>query len=320
MKLHAAIESYVSLKRALGADYSSEARVLRSFARFAKNVDAAKVRADVCRDFCRCGGQSTRYWAQKHYVLRRFFTFLVARGHLATSPLPEPGPKIIQSWVPYIYSQEEVQRLLNATTILENPRSPLQARTFRTLLLVLYAAGLRSSEALRLKCCDVDLGERILAICGTKFFKSRLVPIGTDLVNALASYRVARQRLPMVEGPNSAFFASRTGHALSLARLEKVFGRLRAYAAIRRPQGPRWQPRLHDLRHTFAVHRLIAWYREGADVQACLPLLATYLGHVHISGTQAYLTMTPELLAEAARRFERYASPQGEGDIVCVST
>jgi integrase/recombinase XerD len=308
MKLHAAIESYVSLKRALGADYSSQARILRSFERFARDVTIAKIRAEVCRDFCRGGGQSPLYWAQKHYTLRRFFAFLVARGHLASSPLQEPAPRISQSSVPYIYSQEEVHRLLNATTILENPRSPLQALTFRTLLLVLYAAGLRSGEALRLRCCDVDLGERILAICGTKFFKSRLVPIGTDLAKALASYLGARQRLPMLEGPCSAFFASRTGHALSRARLETVFRRLRAHAEIRRPQGPRLQPRLHDLRHTFAVHRLIAWYREGADVQACLPLLATYLGHVHISGTQTYLTMTPELLAEAAKRFERYAS------------
>jgi integrase/recombinase XerD len=312
MKLHVAIETYVSLKRALGADYSSEARILRSFCRFAKDVNVAEIRGDVCRDFCRGSGQSTRYWAQKHYTLARFFAFLVTRGHLASSPLPEPAPKIVQSWVPYIYSRDEVHRLLDATTILENPRSPLQARTFRTLLLVLYAAGLRPGEALRLRCCDVDFSERILAICGTKFFKSRLVPIGTDLTKALASYRAARQRLPMLEGSCSAFFASRTGHALSLTRLERVFVRLRAHAAIRRPQGPRWQPRLHDLRHTFAVHRLIAWYREGADVQAYLPLLATYLGHVHVSGTQTYLTMTPELLGEAAKRFERYASSPGK--------
>jgi len=106
----------------------------------------------------------------------------------------------------------------------------------------------------------------------------------------------------------SAFFASRTGGAISLSRLEKVFVRLRECAGVRRPPGARWQPRLHDLRHAFAVHRLVAWYREGADVQACLPLLSTYLGHVNVSGTQAYLTMTPELLAEASKRFERYAA------------
>lgn len=106
----------------------------------------------------------------------------------------------------------------------------------------------------------------------------------------------------------SSFFASRTGAAISLAMLEKVFVRLREHTGIRRPADARWQPRLHDLRHTFAMHRLITWYRQGADVQACLPLLSTYLGHVNISGTQAYLTMTPELLTEASKRFERYAA------------
>jgi integrase/recombinase XerD len=304
MNLHVAIESYVSLKQALGAVYSSEARILRSFERLVNDVDVAAISAEVCRAFCRGSGQG----AHKHYTLRGFFAFLVARGHLATSPLPEPGPPVSQSREPYIYSREEVQRLLDTTTILENPRSPLQAFTFRTLLLILYAAGLRPGEALRLRCCDVDLGERILAIWDTKFFKSRLVPIGSALAKALASYRAARQRLPMPEGPYAAFFASRTGHALSLSRLEKVFVRLRAHAEIQRPQGPRRKPRLHDLRHTFAVHRLITWYREGADVQDCLPLLATYLGHINLSGTQTYLTMTPDLLAEAAKRFEDYAA------------
>ena len=106
----------------------------------------------------------------------------------------------------------------------------------------------------------------------------------------------------------SAFFASRTGGAITLSRLQKVFVRLREHAEVQRPEGARWQPRLHDMRHAFAMHRLLAWYRQGVDVQACLPLLSTYLGHVNLSGTQAYLTMTPELLAEASKRFESYAA------------
>ena len=99
------------------------------------------------------------------------------------------------------------------------------------------------------------------------------------------------------------------------AGLESVFAQLRKEAGLQSPQGARWQPRLHDLRHTFAVNRLIAWYREGADVQSCLPFLSTYLGHANISGTQAYLTMTPELLTEASKRFARYAvAKEGDND------
>jgi integrase len=232
----------------------------------------------------------------------------VTRGHLTASPLPEPAPRIPRSFEPYIYSRDELQRLLDATAIMEDGRSPLQHVTFRTLLLVLYGAGLRPSEGLRLRCCDVDLAESILSIWDTKFFKSRLVPIGTALAAALGKYHMARQHLPMPDGSRSAFFASRTGGPIGLNRLETVFVRLREHAGVQKPPDARWQPRLHDMRHAFAVHRLIAWYHEGADVQACLPLLSTYLGHVNVSGTQAYLTMTPELLAQASKRFERYAA------------
>jgi len=138
------------------------------------------------------------------------------------------------------------------------------------------------------------------------------VPIGVGLSRVLESYYAMRRRLPLPEAGRSVFFASRTGHAITLQELERVFTRLRKHAGVEHPSHARWQPRLHDLRHTFAVHRLIAWYREGADVQACLPRLATYLGHANISGTQTYLTMTPELLAEASHRFERYGATDKE--------
>jgi integrase len=112
-----------------------------------------------------------------------------------------------------------------------------------------------------------------------------------------------------------SFFTTRTGKTVSLGLLEAAFVRLREHAGIRRPATDRWQPRIHDLRATFAVHRLVAWYREGADLQTRLPLLATYLGHVNVSGTMAYLPMTHELLAEASRRFERYAQPKEDFDV-----
>ena len=308
MMLAEAVDSYVTLKRSLGAVFSAETRILRYFTRALGDIPIDTIDCGAVQDFCRGTGPPTRWWERKHQTLRGFFCYLVTRGHMAASPLSEPGPRIPRSFKPCIYSQDELQRLLDATSILEDSRSPLQHTTFRTLLLVLYGAGLRPSEGLRLRCCDVDLDERVLAIWDTKFFKSRLVPIGVALAVALGTYRKAREALPMPAGTRSAFFASRTGGGITLSRLEKVFVRLREHAGVRNPPGARWQPRLHDIRHAFAVHRLVAWYREGADVQACLPLLSTYLGHVNVSGTQAYLTMTPELLAEASKRFERYAA------------
>lgn len=308
MKLAEAVDSYVTLKRSLGAVFSAEARILHSFVRALGDTFLDAINREAVHAFCRGTGHPTRWWERKHYTLRDFFAYLVTRGHMSASPLPDLASRIPRSFEPYIYSREELQRLLDATAILEDYRSPLQHNTFRTLLLTLYGAGLRPSEGLRLRCCDIDLDDRVLAIWDTKFFKSRLVPVGTALAAALGTYRKARRDLPMPAEGRSAFFASRTGGPITLNRLENVFVRLRGHARVQRPPGDRWQPRLHDLRHAFAVHRLVAWYREGADVQACLPLLSTYLGHVNIAGTQAYLTMTPELLAEASKRFERYAA------------
>jgi integrase/recombinase XerD len=317
MTLHTAIEDYLSLKRSLGAVFAAEARILHAFERSVGNMPLAAISPQACRGFCRGTGHPTRWWERKHQALRSFFAFLVSRRALAISPLPEPTPKLPRTFEPYIYSRDELARLLDATTILHAGRGSCQAPVIRILLLMLYATGLRPGEGLRLRCCDVDLDERVLAIWDTKFFKSRLVPIGTEVCGALGAHQVARRHLPMPAGLGSVFFANRKGKAISLARLEAVFARLRDQADIRRPAPSRWQPRLHDLRHTFATHRLIAWYRAGADLHACLPLLATYLGHVNLSGTQAYLTMTPDLLDAAAQRFERYAdlAPRRQPDV-----
>lgn len=306
--LLAAIEAYVRLKQTLGAVFAADGRILRSFGRSLGDREVAEISAEACRAFCLGAGPATRFSERKHQSLRGFFSYLRARGHVSRSPLCEPGPRPGRTFAPYIYSRQEIRGLLDATAILDSPRSPRTALTFRTLLLLLYGAGLRASEALRLRRSDVDLREGVLVIRNTKFFKSRLVPISADLCSALLRYRKERAAPPRPSNQDPFFFVSPKGSAISLARLESVFVRLRTHAEVRRPAADRWQPRLHDLRHTFAVHRLIDWYREGADVNACLALLATYLGHRDVSGTQVYLTMTPALLAQASQRFERYAA------------
>lgn len=144
----------------------------------------------------------------------------------------------------------------------------------------------------------------------TKFFKTRLVPIGPCLTSVLDHYAAQRRQLPLPEGESSAFFATRTGRRLHYRNVNKLFGRVRQSADIQRESSARYQPRLHDLRHTAAVHRRTAWYRSGADVQRLLPQLATYLGHADVASTQRYLHMTPELLHEASQCFAHYAQPE----------
>ena len=314
MTLLEAIDAYITLKRSLGAVFRADTRVLvLSAARSATFLSAVSIPKLSMTSVAAKGRQ--RRGGSADTALRGFFAYLVSRGYLAACPLPEQRPRVTRSFRPHIYTPDELRRLLDATAILEDSCFPLQRKTFKTLLLLLYGAGLRPSEGVRLRCRDVDLRERVLTVSDTKFFKSRLVPIGAVLATGLAKYYQERQHLlPMPAKARSAFFASHTGDAIRLGKLESVFAQLRKEAGLQSPQGARWQPRLHDLRHTFAVNRLIAWYREGADVQSCLPL-STYLGHANISGTQAYLTMTPELLTEASKRFARYAvAKEGDND------
>jgi len=311
MTLASAVENYVGLKQSLGAVFSVDARILAAFVRAVGDVSVSTITPAMCTAYCRGQGPPTRFWSRKHEALRGLFRYLVGRGYLSHSPLPEPGPQIQSTFHRYIYTRDDIGRLLDAAAQPVHPATLIQPHTLRLMLLLLYSTGLRAGEALRLRCCDVDLRDHLLAIWDTKFFKSRFVPIGTDLCRALSQYHTERTRLPLANGDRSVFFVTRRGRAISLGRLETAFTRLLRQTHV--GQGhPGHRPRPHDLRATFAVHRLIAWYREGADVQARLPLLATYLGHVNVSATSVYLTMTTELLVEASVRFERYARPAQE--------
>ena len=317
MTLATAVESYVRAKRSRGAVYQTIPVLLRSFVRASGDILLEEVSPEAIRAFCRGNGPPTRAHENKYSALRCFFREMVARGELGSSPVTDPPPRVQRNFQPHIYSQEEVQRLLDATHILEHRSCPLRPSTFRTFLLLLYGTGLRSCEARRLRLCDVDLDQCLLWVWDTKFFKNRIVPFGTDLRTALLAYRETRLALPTPCADRSAFLASACGGSLSARCVSRNFPRVRDHAGIRHPPTARWQPRIHDLRHSFALGRLTSWYRQGKDVQRLLPVLSTYLGHSSIAGTQAYLTMTPELLAEASRRFQRYAEPDSEGDSRC---
>jgi integrase len=268
--------------------------------------DISQVDSGTALAFIAGTGPVTSFWHRKFETLTGFYRFAIGRRHVALSPLPTTAPKRPQPLVPYIYGAEELRRLLAATVIIDLRKCQLQGATFRTLLLVLIGTGLRVGEAMSLTVDDVDLAESLLTVRESKFYKSRLVPMGPRLTEALCVYAKGRRK-PRSNGAESPFFSTRGGTALTHRIVHWHFCKLRVAADVRRDDGGRYQPRLHDFRHTFAVRRLVAWYREGADVQRLLPQLSTYLGHVHIGATQRYLTMTPELLNEANRRFERYA-------------
>jgi integrase len=206
-------------------------------------------------------------------------------------------------FVPYIYSREELRRLLDAAGCYQRGESVLNPVTFRTILLLLYGTGLRDGEVIRLNRADVDLDHSLLTVRLTKFHKSRLVPFGPQIGQVLTEYAHTRVRA----GEETPFFTTRKGTRIVLNTLQAHFRRVRALSGIRRTDGAYYQPRLHDLRHTFAVHRLTSWYQQGADVQNLVFQLSVYLGHAHLADTQVYLSMTQDLLREANARFESYA-------------
>jgi site-specific recombinase XerD len=182
----------------------------------------------------------------------------------------------------------------------------LDALVFRTLLLLLYGAGLRFSEATHLRLADVDLAEAVLTIRATKFYKSRLAPVGPQLAKVLKTYMPTRLHGNLERGQDSYLLANRDGTRLASSTVQEAFDALRRIARIHGAAGRRQIPRMHDLRHSFAVHTVTAWYRQGADVQRLLPVLSTYLGHADLEGTKVYLSMTPELLQQASLRFAHY--------------
>lgn len=317
MKLADLINKYVNWKRSLGMRFQSDSETLNAFQRKLGSVEITEVRPDDVLNFLNGNGAITSYWHQKFKILNGFYRFSIMRGHATASPLPKTTPKHPPPSPPHIYSTEELRRLLKATDSLETRTSPLQADTFRTLFIVLYSTGLRVNEARQLSIADVNISERLIMVRGGKFHKTRLVPIGPKLAEALSSYAKQRRRLLRPKGNDSAFFCTRTGKSLSYDRIGVVFRRLRALSHIRREADARYQPRIHDLRHTAAVHRLISWYRSGKDLNRLLPALSTYLGHVDLSSTQRYLTVTFDILNEAGNRFEKYAQPE---DAKCVGT
>lgn len=307
MNLHQLIEQYVAFRRSLGEAFNTHDRTLRAFCRAAgPAVDVTEVREDQVSSFLAGKGPITHSWHARHDALVGFYRYAVSRGYVSSAPLPAVIPKRPPPFVPYIYSTDELRRLLKATATYQRNRSSIEPVTIRTIILLLYGAGLRIGEAVALSRADVDFEESLLTIRETKFYKTRLVPIGPRLRTVLQEYAERPSAPTCAANDDSPFFMTRKGTAMKISSIENCFRRVCEHARVRRSDGASYQPRLHDLRHTAAVHRLTSWYRQGLDVQRLLPFLSVYLGHARLAGTQIYLSMTPELLYEAGRRFEKY--------------
>jgi len=238
--------------------------------------------------------------AHRNSVMRQFTQYLVRQGipaYVYPARFIRYGPS---SFVPNIFTFAEVRDLLAAIDRTEpSSQSPLRHLILPEVFRVLYGCGLRVSEALHLRVRDVELTHGVLSICDTKFGKNRLVPPAPSLVERLRRFDGRMG----VRDDDAYFFPSRDGGPYRPDSIYRIFRGILPEIGI--THGGRGHgPRLHDLRHTFAMHRLIAWYREKADLRVKLPVLSTYLGHRNIASTQKYLHLVPELFPEVTRSLE----------------
>jgi site-specific recombinase XerD len=298
---------YLELKRATGRVYAYEESMLLSLDRFlqdgAGGLDAETF--DACiKSLARLHSATRSHY---YHQGRQFCEYLRRSRPEAFVPAAEFHPLPTPAKTPNVLDREDVYRLFAAAAALpESRRAPLRRRSFQTMLSLLYCCGLRLGEALRLDIGDVDLSQGVLTVRNTKFFKSRLVPMDASVMSRVADYLESRKDAGYPASADAPLFCSSRNRRYFKTTVRHTIYRLMESVGIRTA---RRRVRIHDLRHTFAVHRLSQWYRDGEDVQARLPILSQYLGHVDIAYTQKYLKLVPELCGAAMDRFQQYAVP-----------
>jgi site-specific recombinase XerD len=305
-------QRYLELHRATGKDYQPNRRLLTHLDRFlqAQGVDSLPaITAAVMERWVGTLAGNARTRFRKVRMAWRFFNYLLDLKDVTVNPtssvLLDLGRQPSSSFQPFIFTTQQVAAILDrARQLPSNPQFPLRAETCSLIFALLYGLGLRMGEACRLRVRDLSLAEMTLFIDQTKFYKSRYVPFGPKLGSHLQEFvDLRRTRQPSLGDDDPLFVASGPGH-VDKSGLNNTFRAIVDGLGIRGMPRQR-APRPHDLRHSCAVHRLLRWYREGADVQSKLPLLSTFLGHIDPTSTQVYVTMTMALLQEANTRFYR---------------
>jgi len=319
MSLQTRIDDYLAERRQLGFQLHSRDTLLAGFARYVASqhhrgpLTVELMTAWARQDKWHRGTPET--WAARLAKLRHFARYL--KQFEPDTEVPDElifGPETGRV-APHIYHEEEIVELLAAAHLL-GPRGSLRPATFETLFGLMASSGLRISEAIHLRDADVDLKRGMLTVRQTKFAKSRQLPVHPSTVEAMARYRRQRARHVPTTADTPFFISSRgqrLGQPLSDRQAHRVFNALRDRLGwVNR--GAHEAPRLHDLRHTFAVRRMMLWHAEGTDVDQMMLALSTYMGHAEIFYTYWYLTAVPELMALAGGKFEHFANLPGDGD------
>ena len=298
--LSSVIEDYLAVRRALGHKMELADRLLGQFATYYEQVGGTRITNDLAVAWAILPvGASAGWRAQRLGVVRGFAAWLQT-----LDPETEVAPADLltgrfERVVPYLYSDADIAAMMDAAGGLP---FPLQRHTYETLIGLLAITGLRIGEAIRLDRGDVCPDTGVVRVITSKFGKSREVPLHASTVDALRRYAQHRDRLcptPVVD----SFFVSIRGTRLNYSVIQPTFAKLARQAGLQ-PRSPRCRPRIHDVRHSFAVRALVDCYSVGGDAQALLPLLSTFMGHADPKSTYWYLSAAPELMSLASRRLE----------------
>jgi integrase len=303
-ELQDAVQEYLAIRHGLGFALRGLASGLRNFVAFLEHEGAASITTELALRWATQPAQARpATWADRLGMVRRFAAW--RRGADPRTEVPPAGllPHRHRRIAPYLYSDQEIERLLAAARQLPSAKG-LRALTYSTLFGLLAVSGMRINEALGLDRADVDLVGGVLTIRRTKYGKSRLVPLHASSTAALQRYADRRDGI-LRALTTRAFFVSERGTRITDCMARYTFARVSQRIGVRPSTAGRRHgrgPRLHDMRHRFAARRLLEWYRAGRDAERELPKLAAYLGHVHVADTYWYLEALPELLQLATER------------------
>jgi len=296
------IQNFINLRRLSCTDYQSQAQLLKYLDRFLVEQNLNEPR--ITRKLTDCYLKSLSHLAprtrhNRFCVLRQLCEYLARSNPLNYVPESLKVTSSKGAHQPYIYSNSELEALLTAASRL-TPENSLRPHTYQTLLGLLYSTGIRIGEAVALNLEHFHSAEKHLLIAEGKFRKARWAPLSASTCRALEQY--VRKRLKTKpRSPDSPLFLNQRSRRLSYPTVNQTFRHLLRQCGIRHSKHT--GPRIHDIRHSFAVHRLLSWYRDGQDINTRLPWLATYMGHVDVHSTQVYLQPTAELIEQVNRRF-----------------
>ena len=285
------VKRYVLWKQEYGYSYERGATTLRAFEKAFPGMNLVDIDANHILMFLNRPSQSTATWRSRYWTLFRFFEHWFNRGETPHFVMPTPKPAGPRTFIPHIFTHAEVRALLLSTSHIGKSRGRIDCKTLRAIILFLYATGASVGELAGITLTDIDFERRLVKLSSTRAARARRIPIGNDLLVILAQLVEGR---PLTEGRNVYLFENSVGGQVSASRFAWQFRRLRRQAGIRRREGARNDPRVDDLRYTFAVHRITSWIEEGRDLNRMLPALAAYMGQVGLGSTERYLFLTPE--------------------------